>query len=326
MLYLTILALLALLLYLRLGARLEKNLIQERKDYESLRLESENIALENKRLQEVNSNLARLAKENTELYEITREICEGLDEENIFNKFRERIKDYIEVEELSFLREGADISHLRSEIIVPLTIRKKNLGYLVARDVAQEDLDKFHILAQQFLLGFKRALLYKKVQELTIVDGLTQVFNRRHFLERLNEEQERSKKFNHAYSFLMIDIDHFKAINDHYGHLVGDAILREVAKAIKENARQVDFIARYGGEEFCVCLTETDKEQAKLAAERFRKSVENKDVKAYDESLKITISIGISVFPQDAKDVQGIIDKADQALYRAKQTGRNKVC
>lgn len=326
MLYLATLILLAILLYLRLYVKFEKDLNKERNDYENLKLERENIALEHKKLQEVNSNLEKSARENSALYEITKEICESLDEVNIFNKFRERIKDYIEIEELSFLKEGAAVSDYKDHTILHLQIRKKNLGFLVAKGIRSQDVDKFHILAQQFLLGIKRALLYKRVQELTIIDGLTGVFNRRHFLERLQEERERSKKFNYPFSFLMIDIDHFKNLNDQYGHLVGDVILREVAKTLKENARQIDFIGRYGGEEFCICLTETDKEKAKLAAERFRKSIENKQMRAYDENLKVTISIGISVFPVDCQDIQGIIDRADKALYQAKQAGRNRVC
>ena len=124
----------------------------------------------------------------------------------------------------------------------------------------------------------------------------------------------------------MVDIDHFKDYNDRYGHLVGDAILREVSKTIKDNTRQIDLTGRYGGEEFSIILTETDKEQARFAAQRIREAVESKPIRVYDEDLKVTISIGISTYPLDAKNMQALIDKADSALYKAKQTGRNKVC
>ena len=124
----------------------------------------------------------------------------------------------------------------------------------------------------------------------------------------------------------MVDIDHFKTFNDRYGHLVGDAILRSISDRIKENIRQVDLIGRYGGEEFSVILTETDKEGALLAAERIRRAVEANDINIYDESLKISVSIGIAVFPGDAVRPETLIEKADRALYQAKQTGRNKVC
>jgi diguanylate cyclase (GGDEF)-like protein len=196
----------------------------------------------------------------------------------------------------------------------------------VAAKIKPEDSEKFQILSQQFLLGIKRAILYQKVQALSITDGLTGVFSRRYCLERFREEVERSKKFKHNFSFLMIDVDYFKNYNDKYGHLVGDAILREVAATIKENIRQIDLLGRYGGEEFILVLTETGSEQSKFVAERIRKAVEEKQIKVYDENLGITISIGVATFPKDAEVPQAIIEKADQALYCAKEAGRNRVC
>jgi diguanylate cyclase (GGDEF)-like protein len=121
-------------------------------------------------------------------------------------------------------------------------------------------------------------------------------------------------------------VDHFKEFNDRYGHLVGDALLVETADTIKENLRQIDLLGKYGGEEFCVILTETDLDSAKFAAERIRQAIETKTVSVYDESLKITISIGISAFPDNAEDLNSLIDKADSALYKAKEQGRNRVC
>jgi len=209
---------------------------------------------------------------------------------------------------------------------MPLEINRSAIGYLLVSGIREQDQEKFHILMQQFLLGIKRAHLYQQVQELSVTDSLTEVFSRRYCLERFNEELERSKKLKLNFSFLMLDIDHFKSFNDQYGHLVGDAILKDTAKTIKENLRQIDLIGRYGGEEFSVILSETDKEQAKFAAERIRTAVESKQIKVYDEVLRVTVSIGISTFPDDAQDTQLLIDKADRALYQAKQTGRNKVC
>jgi diguanylate cyclase (GGDEF)-like protein len=144
-------------------------------------------------------------------------------------------------------------------------------------------------------------------------------------LEKLEEEINRSKKFKLSFSFLMVDVDNFKKINDNYGHLVGDVILRGVSKSIKDSTRQIDFMGRYGGEELAVILTETDKEESLVIAERIRQAVESNKIAAYDESLNVTISIGISLFPADATEVLSLIDKADQALYQAKQSGRNKV-
>ena len=123
----------------------------------------------------------------------------------------------------------------------------------------------------------------------------------------------------------MVDIDRFKEYNDRYGHLVGDVLLKEVAKTIKESLRQIDLVGRYGGEEFIIILTETDQEGSIFAAERIRKSVQDKSIRAYDEVLKVTISIGISSYPKHGRDGNGLVEKADHALYRAKETGRNRI-
>jgi diguanylate cyclase (GGDEF)-like protein len=205
-------------------------------------------------------------------------------------------------------------------------IDRRIAGYLLVSGIDEHDRDKFGILAQEFMLGIKRAILYQRVQEMAITDSLTGVFSRRYLMERFNEEVERSKKFNYNFSFLMVDIDHFKGYNDRYGHLVGDAILKEVARAIKENIRQIDLVGRYGGEEFSVILTETDRGGAEFAAERIRQAIEQKNIRVYDETLQATISIGIAIFPDNATDPGELIEKADQALYQAKQAGRNRVC
>jgi len=260
------------------------------------------------------------------LYDITKNICKHLDEEKVFALFKEEINKYVKVDDCRFLKSSEDLSAYSGYDILSLEINKKPVGYLVSKGIAEGEDDKFNILAQQFALGIKRAVLYRRIQELAITDSLTNSFSRSYWQERFNQEIERSRKFKYQFSFLMIDIDHFKAVNDRYGHLVGDGILKEVAKRIKDTIRQIDLICRYGGEEFSVILIETDRVGARFAAGRILQAVEEKCVKVYDEDLKITVSIGISVFPEDASDNKGLIEKADKALYRAKETGRNKVC
>ncbi len=181
-------------------------------------------------------------------------------------------------------------------------------------------------MSQQFLLGLKRAVLYQHVQEMATLDSLTKVFTRRYWFQRCNEELERSRKYNYNLTCLMIDVDRFKGFNDTYGHLVGDAVLMAVVRVVRENIRQIDLLGKYGGEEFCVILTETAVQGAQFVAERIRQALQDTSVQAYDEILKVTISIGIAGFPNDSRDLTGLVDKADQALYRAKETGRNKVC
>lgn len=200
--------------------------------------------------------------------------------------------------------------------------REKTAG----RQVSEEEITSvFSILMTQFALQMQKARLYEEVEKLSITDGLTQVSLRRYFLHRFEEELKRSRHHGLVLSFLMVDIDHFKNYNDKYGHLVGDAVLKEIAKMLREGVREVDFVGRYGGEEFCAMLPETHKKGAYEVAERVRWLVENCHFKAYDEETSLTISIGVSTFPADADTGQELIDKADAALLKAKESGRNRV-
>jgi diguanylate cyclase (GGDEF)-like protein len=324
--YVIPLILLLAFLYMWLRKASEKIFDREIEGHKRLKLEYETATSQNSRLIKENSDLERSCSETIELYGITRDIYKTLDEDKILKLFQERINKYIQLAECKFLKFGADLNEYRDYTIMPLKIQKNTVGFLVASGIQDIDKEKFFILGNQFLIGIKRAFLYQKVQELTITDGLTQVFSRRYFLEKFNDELKRSQNTNRKFSFLMIDIDHFKSINDNYGHLVGDAVIKEITKIIKENIRQVDYIGRYGGEELSIILTETDKDQARLVAERIRFAVETKHLSAYDEALSTTISIGISMFPDDGQETGKIIDRADLALYSAKQSGRNKVC
>lgn len=200
------------------------------------------------------------------------------------------------------------------------------VGILAIDNMPQEQLDRFLIVASQFELELQKVKLYEKVQQLAIMDGLTGMFVRRYLMERCQDELRRSIKHKLNLSCLIVDIDFFKDCNDKYGHLVGDVILKQIAVIIKENIREVDFVGRYGGEEFCVVLPDTPKAGAVHVAQRLRTAVEAYTFKAYDESIKVTVSVGVSVFPEDASDLNQLIDYADQAMYKAKAAGRNKVC
>jgi diguanylate cyclase (GGDEF)-like protein len=316
---------LLLSLYLWLKYILERNFIKAQKYYSDIQDECAELLEVNTKIQEDNFGLESLAEENIALYDITRDLCKSLEEEKVFSIFKKQLSSYIGVEECKFIKDNIDIAQYRDNLVVPLKIERTVIGYLIAGGLKEEDKEKFHILVQQFVLGMKRAFLYQRVQAIAITDSLTGVFSRRYCLERFHEEIQRSKKFKHSSSFMMVDIDYFKSYNDKYGHLVGDAILHQVAATIKENVRQIDLVGRYGGEEFAIVLVELGTEQSQIVAERIRKAVEGKSIKVYDEELKVTISLGVSTFPKDAQEAQGIIDKADQALYRAKESGRNRI-
>ena len=212
----------------------------------------------------------------------------------------------------------------RSFIALPLLSEKIPIGILTIVGAEEEQTESFSILAEQLSLELKKINLYERVQELAITDGLTGIYVRRHFLERLNEELTRCKKRGFELSLLMIDLDHFKQCNDTHGHLVGDIALKEIAKIMREYVRQVDLVGRYGGEEFVIALPDTDKKSAMNVAERIRMSVEKHKFRAYDETIEMTISIGVANFPENGQDMVTLIDRADQALYKAKAEGRNK--
>lgn len=209
---------------------------------------------------------------------------------------------------------------------IPLLSENKFVGIVTIEDLPSVDFERFLIVATQFALEIKKVLLYETVEAMAITDSLTGLYTRRYFFERLNEELNRSRKHGFKFAFLMIDIDDFKKCNDTHGHLVGDVILREVSRIVKENVREIDIVARYGGEEFSLILPETDKKGALMAAERIRKKIEENIFKAYDEKLKVTVSIGLAIYPENAPDIEFIIEKADEALYVAKSSGKNIVC
>jgi len=221
---------------------------------------------------------------------------------------------------------GIEDEAVETFVALPLLSERKMVGILAVENLRKDDLEKFVILAMQFALEIKKVLLYETVEKLAVTDSLTGLYVRRYFYERLVEELQRSKKYKFEYAFIMVDIDDFKKCNDTYGHMVGDVVLKDIARIIKESVREIDMVGRYGGEEFVIALPETGRESARQVAQRLRKKVEERVFKAYDEKLKLTISVGVAIYPEDASGLSDIIDKADQALYAAKNSGKNVVC
>jgi len=169
--------------------------------------------------------------------------------------------------------------------------------------------------------------MYTKTKELSITDALTGLFNRRHFENTADREFLRAVRYKNDLTFAIVDIDFFKHINDTYGHLCGDKILKEVAFLLNDSFRKTDIVFRYGGEEFVILLPETTKQGAGIIAERLRKNIANLiRVNTNDDRIvTTTVSMGISQFPNDAATGKELIEAADKALYYSKRNGKNVV-
>ena len=273
--------------------------------------------------------LEREAMQIFTLYDMTKEITLHFNDQEAFNIFHRKLKENVNIEDCQLLQEigeGFKGGVLPSEYAVfVLKSKEKKLGVLLYKGLDPKDKEKFAILAHQFALALRRLRLYKDIETLAITDGLTGVYTRRYFTERFDEEIRRSSLRKSCLAFLMIDADYFKMVNDQYGHSTGDQVLKEISNIIQENVREIDIVGRFGGEEFCVVLPDTDTEGARVVAERIRKSAEGCSIKAYDNSVRVTLSIGIAIYPSDGKLLEEMMDKADWALYRAKSQGRNCV-
>jgi two-component system, cell cycle response regulator len=180
------------------------------------------------------------------------------------------------------------------------------------------------VIANQVAISMQNARMYEIVEEQATTDGLTGLSNHRTFQERFSAMLGRAERRGFAVSLLLTDIDHFKKVNDTYGHPIGDVVLRGVAQVVRDCVRKIDLAARYGGEEFAIVLEGTDLAGARMLAERIRAEVQ-KQVFASDKGpFGCTLSLGIAVYPDDGRDGKMIIANADQALYNAKHNGRNR--
>ena len=167
-------------------------------------------------------------------------------------------------------------------------------------------------------------MFMEQLKKLSITDELTSIANRRYFFETASRELARARRVNRPFSIIIFDLDHFKNINDTYGHLIGDDILKEIAQKVVSQLRTLDIYARYGGEEFIICLPETMPNDAVIVAERIRNIVEECKFKENDHLITVTISLGIASLTDTEEELEMIIKHADEALYQAKQSGRNR--
>lgn len=206
--------------------------------------------------------------------------------------------------------EGGDLASVLTAFA--LYVVRVNAELEVARRERQDLAEAQQRLTEQNVL----------LRELAVVDELTSLRNRRFFDRTLQYEVDRMKRYDRHLSLVLIDVDHFKSVNDRFGHLMGDEVLKVVARCLEKNVRKADLAARYGGEEFALVLPETGLAGALHVAERVRESVEQLEL----DGFKVTVSLGVATVEKSwPGDIPGIVRAADQALYQAKRTGRNKV-
>lgn len=218
------------------------------------------------------------------------------------------------------------IEDINSLICSPLKFKEGTIGVINivnkrnGKDFKESDLDLLNLIASQAAVTIENNKLY----ELSITDGMTRLYVHRYFQARLSEELLRARRYGLSLSLIMIDIDNFKKFNDVYGHQVGDLVLQKVAASIKESIRiGIDIPCRYGGEEMSVILPETRSEEALQTAERIRENIAAISVSHDSGPLKVTVSIGISSYPNDSHDKESLIKVADKALYHSKAKGKN---
>ncbi|HEY8141063.1 MAG TPA: sensor domain-containing diguanylate cyclase, partial [Kofleriaceae bacterium] len=217
-----------------------------------------------------------------------------------------------------------------SLLVLPLTAGDEVIGTLAlasrTRNRFRKDIrEMLGVIANQVATSLQNAMMYRKMETMATTDGLTGLTNHRSFKERFGQLLERSARHGHKAAVLLCDVDHFKKVNDNHGHPVGDEVLRQVARVLKGAVRVIDIPARYGGEEFAVVLEATDLEGALRLAERIREDVGRLEIPTDKGPLSVTMSIGVAAFPDDSREQAQLIERADLALYHAKENGRNRV-
>ncbi len=220
----------------------------------------------------------------------------------------------------------------RSVMFVPMMAHGQSQGLLIAESTeegffTERDEQLLSVVARSAGLALENAALHKRTEELSIIDELTECYNYRYFIRKLQEEKKRAVRYDLPLSIIMVDIDWFKKLNDSYGHEVGNLVLKALAGIIKRCVRDVDIFARYGGEEFVVILPQTPQQEAYRIGERIREQVETHVVDAGSSGkLRITVSVGVSSYPENGRSEEELVSVADQALYEAKDQGKNLVC
>ncbi|MFK5892362.1 MAG: GGDEF domain-containing protein, partial [Pseudomonadota bacterium] len=212
--------------------------------------------------------------------------------------------------------------------VIPIEFKDEILGIVVLATSSEFHQDAFWMIdffSQGFALALKNAMIHTQIQQIAVLDGLTGTLNRRFGMKRLNDEFSRAKRANSPLTVMMLDLDHFKKINDCYGHLSGDKAIIAVVSETKKILRDSDIIIRFGGEEFLIVLPGVSADDAIITGERICQTIEDYDIHDGSDVIKLTVSIGVSCYPNKNIDTSDrLIQCADKALYFSKENGRNR--
>ena len=216
-----------------------------------------------------------------------------------------------------------------SLLVLPLVLHERALGTLILGakrrhafgDPVRPTLE---VLASHLAVSLSNARMVQKLETMATTDGLTGLFNKRAMLESASQKIAAAARFDRKLAVLMTDIDHFKKVNDTYGHDVGDVVIRGLADILKRQKRATDLVARFGGEEFVALCEQTDEKGAMLLAERIREELAKTSFRTAQGTLSVTCSIGVAIFPEGGKDWESLFKAADEALYVSKRSGRNR--
>ena len=225
----------------------------------------------------------------------------------------------------------ANLRGMGSLLILPLIVREHAIGTLA---IAAHRRDGFgdavrptlQVLANQLAVSLANAAAVKRLEEMATTDGLTGCLNKRAFLDELDRKLMSAERFGRRLSLIVTDIDHFKSVNDTYGHATGDVVIKELGHILQRVKRETDIVARFGGEEFCVLCEETDTEGARLLAERVREELGATVFQTDIGKLRVTASLGVATYPDHADTSGELFEASDRALYDAKGSGRDQVC
>ncbi len=225
-----------------------------------------------------------------------------------------------------------ELLKLEQMLLQTLYAHGKVLGLVIAgnsrkkANLAPEKVERFSTVVNQAGIALENAQFYEKIQELTLHDELTGAYNYRYFYPKLREEMRLASRYRQPLSVAIVDLDDFKHYNDTNGHLAGDSALRQIAQILINRLRKTDIVVRYGGEEFAVVLPVTNREGARKILEDLRKEIENYPFGGKEAGKKLTISVGISTYPYDAREARELVEIADKGLYQAKNKGKNQIC